>query len=120
MADDRTYGFSRDDAASLLPLIGGGDSLYIETRPRGSQADTACILDGALPAATNAKTGAASATATVCEWDSGTSDYTETSDTVTVWNHSEATSFAEDTFGIARYVNGHLVFFGDCQAMASR
>ena len=80
----------------------------------------AVILDADLAAATHALTGATSALATVCVWDSGVSDYIETTRQITVWNHAEATSHADNTFGIARWIDEHWHFFGDCGPMAAR
>lgn len=36
--DDITYGFNRDDADSLIQMIGGGDVEFPEVRPRGGGA----------------------------------------------------------------------------------
>jgi hypothetical protein len=33
--DDQTYGFSKDDAGELINLIGSGESLHSELKPRG-------------------------------------------------------------------------------------
>lgn len=51
--------------------------------------------------------------------------YTEEPDTadqstVHVWNHSESSEHAVDTFGVARFIDGHWWFFGDCEPMADR
>lgn len=35
MADDRTYGFSRDDAGALIQSISNGEGWYPEIKPRG-------------------------------------------------------------------------------------
>lgn len=78
------------------------------------------ILNSALPAATNSKTGATSGMATICRWSMENEEYTETEQQIKVWNHSEATDHAVDTFGTARFINGHYWFFGDCDAMAER
>ena len=82
--------------------------------------DHAVILDAALAAATHSLTGATSALATVCKWNTSDEDYTETELQITVWNHAEATAHAVDTFGIARHIDGHWQFFGDCDPMAER
>lgn len=89
-------------------------------RPLGHQEDMAVILDEALAAASDSKTGATSGLATVCVWDVELEDFVETTEQVTVWNHSESTSHDADTFGIARWIASHLWFFGDCAAMAAR
>lgn len=78
------------------------------------------ILDADLAAATDSLTGATSCAATVCSWSTVTNTGAERTRTETVWNHSEKTSFEEDTFGVARWVEGHWIFFGDCGPMTSR
>lgn len=117
--------FTPEQARTLwqwyLRSVGGGDSQVNKgPRPLGQQADYCVILDAALTVATNAKTGASSGLATICTWDVTTNDFTETITQITVWNHSETTSHAVDTFGVARWIAGHWWFFGDCSAMASR
>jgi hypothetical protein len=119
MPDDRTYGFNVDDAAALLQSIGTGESTYQETRPRGGGGKLAVILDAALPAATNAKTGASSCLATVCVGTSTAGALAE-ADQITVWNHSEVANHEADTFGYAEMIAGHWHFLGDCHPMASR
>ena len=78
------------------------------------------ILDADLPAASHSLTGGTSALATVCEWDSGVSDYIETTRQLTVWNHAENANHVTDTFGYARFIDGHWHFFGDCHPMGAR
>jgi len=80
----------------------------------------AVILDDDLPAATHSLTGASSCLATVCRWSTVDEEYVETSLQLTVWNHSEHTSHAANTFGVIRNIDGHWHFFGDCEPMASR
>jgi len=82
--------------------------------------DHAVILDDDLPAATHSLTGATSCLATMCLWSKTENEYSETSKQITVWNHSESTAHVLDTFGIARWINGHWHFFGDCEPMAAR
>ena len=86
------------------------------------QEGKAVILDAALAVATDSKTGATSALATVCYWSITDDEYTESDPVqqITVYNHSESTSYSEDTFGVAQWINGHWWFFGDCTAMAAR
>lgn len=78
------------------------------------------ILDADLAAATHSLTGAVSCAASVCSWSTVTSTGAETTRTETVWNHSEKTSFEAATFGVARWIEGHWIFFGDCGPMAVR
>ena len=120
MPDDRTYGFAHDDAQSLLQSIETGQKPFVEVAQRPMCGHYVVILDAALAAATNSKTGATSGLATVCDWDTSTSDYVESSKQITVWNHSESTAHAEDTFGYARWIDNHWHFFGDCDPMAAR
>jgi hypothetical protein len=82
--------------------------------------DHAVILDAALAKATHALTGATSCLATICKWNIESEEYTETELQITVWNHSESKDYEDDTFGIARFVQGHWLFFGDCDGMAAR
>jgi hypothetical protein len=82
--------------------------------------DHAVILDADLAAATHALTGATSCLATVCRWDTVAEEYVETDQQVKVWNHAEATEHAVNTFGVARHIDGHYWFFGDCEPMADR
>ncbi len=86
----------------------------------GNINDKCVILDESIAVASDSKTGATSGLATVCIWDVTAEEFTETSRQITVWNHSETTEHAEDTFGVARWIAGHWWFFGDCDAMASR
>ncbi len=123
MADERTYGFSRDDADALVQSISNGENWFPEVKPRGpGKTSRAVILDAALAVATDSKTGATSALATVCDWSTTDDEYTESDPVqqITVYNHSESTSYSEDTFGVAQWINGHWWFFGDCAAMAAR
>ena len=84
--------------------------------------DRVVILDAALAVATNSKTGATSCLARVCYWSVSGNTFSESSPSqqITVWNHSETTAHAINTFGIARWISGHWMFFGDCAAMAAR
>lgn len=77
-------------------------------------------LDAALPAASHSFTGASSCLATVCRWSTIDEIYVETALQLKVWNHSEHTSHAANTFGVIRHIDGHWHFFGDCEPMASR
>ena len=93
----------------------------IEPNPRKSPAfrNRAVILDAALGTASNAKTAPTSCLATVLRWDPAAGEYVETALQITVFNHSESTSYAANTFGAAIPIDGHFWFFGDCAAMAT-
>ena len=94
--------------------------LSAEQRAASRFSDHAVILDAALAAATHALTGSTSALATVCKWSTTDLEYTETDLQLTVWNHSESKSYSDNTFGVARCINGHWLFFGDCEGMLDR
>lgn len=105
------------------------DYLSRQQSPNGMQipsrdavSDMCVILDDALAVATDSKTGATSGDATVCYWSVADEEYAESDPVqqITVYNHSESTSYSEDTFGVARWIDGHWWFFGDCTAMAAR
>ena len=103
--------------------------------PRSREAtryrDRAVVLNEALNAATHSFTPT-SAEASRLRWAVETDDednkvgrYTEHEDPdqrqlITVWNHSTTTDHAADTFGFARWIDGHWCFFGDCEALITR
>jgi hypothetical protein len=112
--------------SETIVAVRGGRRVSTEGDLSGQQktasrfADKAVILNASLPAATHALTGAASCLATVCRWNVSSEEYTETDLEIIVWNHSESKSYDDDTFGIARFIQGHWLFFGDCAGMAAR
>lgn len=120
MPDERTYGFSAEDATAVLQSISTAQSPYRETQYRQRSSELVVILDAPLPAASHALTGATSCLATVCDWNSTTEQYVESVKQITVWNHAESTSHLTDTFGYARVIDGHYHFFGDCDPMGAR
>ena len=80
------------------------------------------IINAALPAASDSKTGATKCQATICRWAAEDEEYIETdpAEEIEVWNHSEETDYEIDTFGKAEFIDGHYWFFGDCGPMANR
>jgi hypothetical protein len=86
----------------------------------GTQPPITVILDEALDVATDSKTGATSCLATRLAWFDVDEEYTETTDQITVWNHSESQSYEADTFGKAEWIDGHWWFVGDCGPMGAR
>ena len=94
--------------------------------------EVVCVLDEDMDAATNCFEGTAEKDATVCHWIESasparykellaTGSYRLAGDVtqVKVWNHSESTDHAEDTFGMARWKR-HWWFFGDCDVTTNR
>lgn len=120
MPDERTYGFSERDATSLLQTIETRQAPFVEIAQRPIVGQFVVILDADLAAASHALTGATSCLATVCEWNTTDEEYAETAKQITVWNHSENANHVADTFGYARWIDGHWHFFGDCHAMNAR
>lgn len=123
---DSAIGFTEDGYAQYKRIAREVTRRMQNERPQRGRwqnvttQETAVILDADLAAASHALTGATSCLATVCEWSAVDEEYTETDVQITVWNHAEATSHVTDTFGVARIINGHWHFFGDCEPMASR
>lgn len=88
----------------------------------GSPPELVVILDEDLDAAESSLTPTM-VEATVCVWnpDAGENgEYEQTERTEDVFNHSEATEHEQDTFGVARWIDGHYWFFGDCEPMSER
>ena len=79
--------------------------------------ELAVILDASLAAVTNPKIHS-SALATICRWSVADEEYTETDQQIKVWNHS-FTAYSTNTFGMAKVIDGHHWFFGDCAAMSA-
>ena len=50
MADENTYGFSKDDATALIQAIGTGENWYPESKPRGSRINRAAVIGSTLTA----------------------------------------------------------------------
>ena len=48
--DERTYGFSKEDADELIDLIGSGESTFPEIRPRGGGGGSGAIFGFTLTA----------------------------------------------------------------------
>jgi hypothetical protein len=119
MPDENTYGFRKEDAEALLQGIEPRESEYNENVPWNAP-PIAVIIDAALDVATHALTGATSCLATICQWSDVDEEYSETTDQITVWNHSESDSYEVDTFGKAEWIDGHWWFNGDCGPMAAR
>ena len=119
MPDENTYGFRKDDAESLLQGIESRETSFREYSMRPPVPRTV-ILDEAIDVATDSKTGATSGLATCCAWSVDDNEYSETTEQITVWNHSENQSYEIDTFGKAEWIDGHWWFVGDCGPMGAR
>lgn len=78
----------------------------------------AVILDAELAASTFL--APTSGLATVCRWSVADDEYTQTTQRLTVYNHSTANAAAVDTPGVAIWIDGHWWFFADCDAITGR
>lgn len=108
-------------AAASLEAVRRVSSSLLDTNGdyRGPLTKTAVVLNDELAKTTNALKPT-SAMAQVCVWDEDAGEYVQTADEVKVWNHSEDSDFEEDTFGFMETIDGHDVFFGDCEPMDDR
>jgi hypothetical protein len=61
VADDRTYGFSKDDAESLIQGISNGESWFPEIKPRGNAGGGVQIIRFEISAVVNCATCQANA-----------------------------------------------------------
>ena len=110
----------RETVRKVITTHGG--AVVNEAPQQGVNRPLAVVLNANLAAATNSKTGATSGLARVLTWSTTTSRYTESlpAAQITVYNHSESTAHAINTFGKAERIDGHWWFFGDCDAMKTR
>jgi len=108
----------RDTVRKVRTMHGG--EVQPTVRKQGVNRSLAVVLDAALEAAGNSMTSPTSGDATVLTWSTTDEEYTESSEQITVWNHSESTTHSIDTFGKAEWIDGHWWFFGDCAAMGFR
>jgi len=118
---DGEYVLQSDDSGPVEILYapsGTGEKTCV-VRFGGAIGVLTVILDADLAAATDAKTGATSCLATVCNGNS-TAGALEEGRQITVWNHSENANHEADTIGHATYSAGHWQFTGDCHPMAAR
>lgn len=114
MPDDRTYGFSVDDAAALLQSIGTGESTYKETRPRGGSARVQVVLTTDLLAAVNTKRDPSTATARILRRKTD-GDLTLSTDSITIVNRFTQISVDAGTYGKAELIDGEWqLYAADC------
>jgi hypothetical protein len=120
MSDERTYGFSLDDAQSLIQGISHGEGIYPEIRPRGGgRADLTVVLDDGLASATNALTSPATATASVLRKNSS-GNLEDTGDNITVVNRYEHIELEQYTIGMAKWIDAEWrMYSADCEALGS-
>lgn len=81
--------------------------------------ELACILDEELDTALTSlepRKGKARR----LKWNTVLEEYVQTGAQIDVFNHSETVDFPIDTFGFARWIDGHWVFVGDCSVMQDR
>lgn len=114
MPDDRTYGFSADDASALLQAIGTGDGTFTEIRPRGSNGRLQVVLTTDLMAAVNTKRDPSTATARILRRKTD-GDLTLSTDSITIVNRFTQISVDAGTYAKAEMIDGEWqLYAADC------
>ena len=113
MADDRTYGFSRDDAEALLEGIGQKAATVPEVRQRGSQVRRQVIMKDDLYAAVSLKTDPSKADAYVLQRLGD--ELVNTGETIEIVNRFENISIDAGTYAKAEFIDGEWqLYAADC------
>lgn len=115
MAEERGYLLGEKALKQINQLIAERFRLFQNETPKqgrfiAGRDQRAVILDAALEVATHALTGATSALATRCVWSQADEEYTETTQQITVWNHSTDVRYDAGKFGYAVWQDGHWHF----------
>jgi hypothetical protein len=120
MADERTYGFSRDDATSLVQSISNAEGWYPEIKPRGGGTlRVQVIMTEDLFAAVNTKRDPSTASARILQRTSG-GDLSLSTDTVTIVNRFMHISVDAGTYAKAEWIDGEWqLYAADCSAGSS-
>jgi hypothetical protein len=114
MADDRTYGFSKDDASALMQSIGTREGTFQETRPRGGSARIQVVLTTDLVAAVNTKRDPSTATARILRRKTD-GDLTLSTDSITIVNRFTQISVDAGTYAKAEHIDGEWqLYAADC------
>ena len=93
----------------------GGDDLLSTLRKMPSRFPPIGVVTSGSIGAGSLLTPSSGA-AKVCEWDDSEGEYTETENTVTVYNHSQD-EIEANTGGAAIFIDGHYWIFADCDPM---
>jgi hypothetical protein len=119
MADERTYGFSRDDATSLVQSISNAEGWYPEIKPRGLPLRIQVVMTTDLFAAVNTKRDPSTASARILRRTSG-GDLTLSTDTVTIVNRFMHISVDAGTYAKAEWIDGEWqLYAADCSPGSS-
>lgn len=114
MPDDRTYGFSADDASALLQTIGTGDETFTEIRPRSSNGRLQVVLTTDLMAAVNTKRDPSTATARILRRKTD-GDLTLSTDSITIVNRFTQISVDAGTYAKVEMIDGEWqLYAADC------
>jgi hypothetical protein len=118
MADERTYGFNRDDATSLIQSIGNGESSYSEIRPRGG-VNRPAVIGSALSAPASSLVSATSCTIYFLELqDDGSHEVNTTSDTA--YNDDPEVTAEIGTYCRVEPLNGRwMIYYLGCDPQAA-
>jgi hypothetical protein len=119
VADERTYGFSRDDAQSLIQGIGAAENWYPEVRPRSLTLRIQVVMSADLFAAVNTKRDPSTATARILRRLSN-GDLTLSADTITIVNRFMHISVDAGTYAKAEWIDGEWqLYAADCATGSS-
>jgi len=110
MADERTYGFNRDDADALIQGIGNGENWYPEIKPRGSGGRRSAVIGSALSAPSSELVAATTCTIYFIELQAdGTSELNPTS--ATAYNDDPEVTADVGTYCRVEPLNGRWMFY---------
>ena len=119
MPDERTYGFNKDDAQSLVQSISHGENWFPEIRPRGNRHNLQVVLLTDLFAAVNTKRDPSTATARILRKKSD-GDLTLSTDEITIVNRFQHISVDAGTYAKAEWIDGEWqLYAADCATGAS-
>jgi hypothetical protein len=110
MADERTYGFNRDDADALIQSIGSGEDWFPEVRSRGGGGRRSAVIGSALSAPSSSLVAATSCTIYFLELQSdGTQELNPTAGTV--YNDDPEVTAEVGTYCRVETLNGRLMIY---------
>jgi len=126
MADERTYGFSRDDATSLVQSISNAEGWYPEIKPRGGGTlRVQVIMAEDLFAAVDTRTDPSYATAKILKVIYPTvtppfNDLELTNETILIVNRFKHISVDKGTYAKAEFIDGEWqLYAADCSVSIS-
>jgi hypothetical protein len=119
MADEHTYGFSKDDAEALAQSIGASEAIFPEMRARGVTPDKRVVLTEALTAPTSSSVAPTECVVAVLERDSSTNILTVTDTRITTYNYTEGNTAAKGTYALIRFIGVWEIYWLACGVTAA-